>query len=490
MKRKWLAIIVVCSLFIGSATTYLGIKWTHQAGTDKEQQEQVKKKTETEGQPSKNKSNPDLSKLEQAYELIANSYVEKVNDKQLIEGAIQGMLASLNDPYSVYMDAETAAQFNDTLESSFHGIGAEVTVRDGKLIIIAPFKNSPAEKAGIKPRDQIVSIDGESVEGLDLYEATLKIRGEKGTIVTLGIVREGIEKPLNIKVKRDEIPLETVFADIKKHKGKSIGYVEITSFSQETSADFKKEIAKLEKKKIDGLIIDVRGNPGGLLLSVEDILQEFVTDKKPYVQIEQRDGKKTEQYSELKESKPYPITVLIDGGSASASEILAGALKEVEGYTLVGEHTFGKGTVQQAVPLEDGSNIKLTMFKWLTPNGNWIHQDGIAPTIEVKQPEYFYIHPLEVQKPLKKDMNSEQVQIAQVMLKGLGFGTGRTDGYFSEQTEKAVKAFQYQAKLQQSGVIDKETAAAIEDSILEEIEKEENDMQLQAALSILTKENN
>src|SRR5690606_10597599 len=134
--------------------------------------------------------------------------------------------------------------------------------------------------------------------------------------------------------------------------------------------------------------------------------------------------------------------------------------------------------VQQAVPLEDGSNIKLTMFKWLTPNGNWIHQDGIAPTIEVKQPEYFYIHPLEVQKPLKKDMNSEQVQIAQVMLKGLGFGTGRTDGYFSEQTEKAVKAFQYQAKLQQSGVIDKETAAAIEDSILEEIEKEENDMQL------------
>src|SRR5690606_13541816 len=169
----------------------------------KEQQEQVKKKTETEGQPSKNKSNPDLSKLEQAYELIANSYVEKVNDKQLIEGAIQGMLASLNDPYSVYMDAETAAQFNDTLDSSSHGIGAEVTVRDGKLIIIAPFKNSPAEKAGIKPRDQIVSIDGESVEGLDLYEATLKIRGEKGTIVTLGIVREGIEKPLNIKVKRD-----------------------------------------------------------------------------------------------------------------------------------------------------------------------------------------------------------------------------------------------------------------------------------------------
>jgi len=358
---------------------------------------------------------------------------------------------------------------------------------DGKVVIVAPFKDSPAEKAGLKPNDRILSVDGESIEGLDLYEATLKIRGEKGTTVKIEIERNGLSKPLVIEVKRDEIPQITVYGDIKKQSGKNIGYLEVTSFSKETDKEFRDHLTRMEKKGIDGLIIDVRGNPGGLLSSVEKILKEFVTKDKPIYQIEKRNGEKIRFISPLEKGKPYPVVVLIDNGSASASEILAGALQEAEDYKLIGTRTFGKGTVQQPFEMGDGSNIKLTIYKWLTPEGNWIHKEGIKPDIEVKQPDIFETHPLQIEEALKKDMNSEQVQNAQQILEGLGFAPGRVDGYFDGATETAVKAFQNHQGLTVSGRIDKNTASALEKAILAEIKKEKNDLQLQTALRYITK---
>ncbi|WP_174728805.1 S41 family peptidase [Mesobacillus harenae] len=484
MNRKWLALLMTGSMLTGAGGTYAGMQWYQQEdGSD------LNQGTAELGSGLKNSSeNGDtLAKVEQAYGLILDKYVEEVEEGQLVEGAIQGMLSTLEDPYSVYMDKETAKQFNDTLESSFEGIGAEVSVVDGEIVIVSPFKDSPAEKAGLKPKDQILKVDGESIEGLDLYEATLKIRGEKGTVVKLEIRRHGVKDPLVVEVKRDEIPQITVYSDVKKQNGKNIGYLEITTFSEETSKEFQKELRDLEEKDIEGLVIDVRGNPGGLLLSVEEILKELVTEKKPYVQIQERNGEKTRYFSTLKKPKDYPIAVLIDKGSASASEILAGALKEAGGYALIGENTFGKGTVQQAVPMGDGSNIKLTLFKWLTPDGNWIHKDGIKPTYEVKQPEVFETHPLQVEDPLKRDMNNEQVKNAQMMLEAIGFSPGRTDGYFNERTETAVKAFQMQNELERTGVIDSKTAAALEQAVLKEMRKEENDIQLQTAIRYLAK---
>ena len=233
-----------------------------------------------------------MDKVVQAFQLIKGSYVEDVKEEQLVEGAIQGMLTTLDDPYSVYMDQETAKQFNDMLDSSFEGIGAEVSMVDGKTIIVAPFKDSPAEKAGIKPNDQILSVDGIRVDGLDLYETTLKIRGKKGTTVELEIMRQGLKDPIKITVKRDEIPQITVYSKVKKQDGKSIGYMEITSFSEETAKEFKKQLKELEEKQIEGLVLDVRGNPGGFLESVQEILKEFVTKDKPYVQIEKRNGER------------------------------------------------------------------------------------------------------------------------------------------------------------------------------------------------------
>lgn len=478
MNRKWLAVLMTGSLLTGAAGTYAGMIWLG----DTEEGSSVEIETTEEGTENDQVT---LSKVGRAYDLILNNYVEKVEEEQLVEGAIQGMLSTLEDPYSVYMNKDTSKQFSETLESSFQGIGAEISIVDGKIVIVAPFKNSPAEKAGIKPNDQILTVDGESVEGLDLYEATLKIRGEKGTEVTLELVRQGLKEPITVSVKRDEIPQITVRSDVKKEGGENIGYLEITTFSQNTAKEFKKELESLEKKGIAGLILDVRGNPGGLLSSVEEILEEFVTADKPYVQIEQRTGDKVKYYSELKEKKDYPVVVLIDKGSASASEILAGALKEGEDYTLIGETTFGKGTVQQAVPMDDGSNIKLTLFKWLTPDGNWIHKKGIEPTLEVKQPNLFYSHPIQIDKPLVKDMNSEQVKNAQEILDSLGFAPGRKDGYFSDQTEVAVKAYQRQNKLDVNGIIDEITASRLIQSVQSEMKDEENDLQLQTALRYL-----
>ena len=424
-------------------------------------------------------------KIDQTLQVILNSYVTKVDEQQLVEGAIQGMIQTLDDPYSIYMDQETASQFSQSLDSSFEGIGAEVSMVNGKVTIVAPFKGSPAEKAGLKPKDQIVKVDGESIEGLDLYEAVLKIRGEKGSVVQLDVKRPGVSEVLKINVTRDEIPIETVYSSMKNYGDKKVGYIEITSFSEGTAKRFKEELEKFEEEGMDGLIIDLRGNPGGYLKSVEDISKLIIPNHKPFVQIENREGEKQRVFSTLKEKKDYPIVGLIDKGSASASEILASALKEAGGYEIVGQTSFGKGTVQQALPFEDGSQLKLTLYKWLTPDGHWIHQKGVEPTVAVRQPEYFYTNPLQIEEALVYNDNNEQIANAQKMLKGLGFETGRVDGYFNKKTEVAVKAFQKSYDIPITGKIDQKTAAMLESKIIEEVKAEENDVQLQTALQLL-----
>ncbi|TXK92033.1 PDZ domain-containing protein, partial [Parageobacillus sp. SY1] len=249
MNKKTTAILMALSMLVGAGGTYAGMQL---AAPDSDREI-------TLAEPDKAATNDDekeLKKVEQAYELIKKRYVEKVDDDKLIQGAIQGMISTLNDPYSVYMDEETSEQFTESLDSSFEGIGAEVSMINGKVTIVAPIKNSPAEKAGLKPNDQILRVNGESLEGLDLYEAVLKIRGEKGTTVQLDILRPGVKEVIKVKVVRDEIPIETVYDSVKTYNGKKVGYLEVTSFSENTAKDFKKKLAELESKHIDGLIID------------------------------------------------------------------------------------------------------------------------------------------------------------------------------------------------------------------------------------------
>ncbi|MFD2214803.1 S41 family peptidase [Metabacillus endolithicus] len=486
MNQKITAFLLALGVLVGAGGMFVGLELTEDPAPKEAEaiptfgnvfQSEEEQASEIEG----------FDKFKQALELISTKYVEDVNEEELLEGAIQGMLSTLEDPYSVYMDKETAAQFSQSLDSSFEGIGAEVGMQEGRVTIVSPFKGSPAEKAGLQPNDQIVSIDGENVEGLDLHETVLKIRGKKGTKVAIEVVRPNTREKLTFDVVRDEIPLETVFGSTKDYQGKKVGYIQITSFSENTAQDFKETLTKLEKDNIEGLVLDVRGNPGGYLQSVEEILKEFVTKDHPYIQIQERNGDKKRYFSKLSEKKDYPVSVLIDKGSASASEILAGALKEASGYDIVGVTSFGKGTVQQAVPMGDGSNIKLTLYKWLTPEGNWIHKKGVEPTIKVEQPALYQASPLQIEKALTFDMNNDQIKTAQLALKGLGFEPGREDGYFSKATENAVKAFQQTNELPISGKIDLQTADTLNQKVVELRGKEDNDVQLKMAIKSLFK---
>lgn len=432
-----------------------------------------------------------LEKLQQAYAIIKREYIRDVNDQKLIDGAISGMVEALGDPYSVYMDQETAKQFHSTLESSFEGIGAEVTMKNGRVTIVSPFKGSPAEKAGLRPEDQVIKVNGVSLEGMTLNEAVMKIRGPKGTKAKLEVVRPGHPEILHITVIRDKIPIETVHAQMLKD---GIGKIEISQFAEKTADDFSEALENLENQGMKGLIIDLRGNPGGLLPAVLKIAEQLVPEGKPIMFTEDKQGRRVEYKSKLTERKSYPIVVLIDKGSASASEILAAALKESGGYTLVGQTSFGKGTVQTAKDFDDGSNLKLTMAKWLTPKGNWIDQQGgtkgIKPDVTAKPPAFAQATPPMPEKPLKRDMASTEVKNLQLILDGMGFPPGRSDGYFSEQTELAVKAFQKTRKLPVTGQVDQKTALKLQEEFLNLLRDPESDIQLQVAIDVLKKQMN
>lgn len=431
-------------------------------------------------------SEDDSAMIERVQGIIKENYIEDVDDEKLTEGAIKGMLETLDDPYSSYMSGEEMEDFNDEISSSFQGIGAEVSMQDDKVTVIAPIKDSPAEKAGLRPNDQILKVDDEELEGLDLNEAVGHIRGEKGSEVELLIERKGVSEPFTVDLTRDDIPVETVETDIKEVDGKKTGVLEINSFAETTAEETEEALEELEDKDIQGLVLDVRGNPGGLLDSVEDIMDLFVPDDLPYVQIEDRDGNSDEFYSSLKEKKDYPINILIDEGSASASEILAVALKE-NGYDTVGETSFGKGTVQQTIPVdqEEGDTLKLTNAKWLSPEGNWIHEEGIEPDVEQDQPDYYTVNPLQVEDTLSEDDTDDQVETVQIMLTGLGFETDRKDGYFDENTVDAVEDFQEEYDLDVTGEIDEETAGKLETEIIETIRDGDDDQQLEKALEVL-----
>jgi len=481
LTKLHIVIIMAAALALGAVGAYAGVQLA-QPDQDREQQEEESElDVELDGAANGDLQPEDVEKVSQAFQLIRENYLEDVDDQQLIEGAIQGMLATLEDPYSSYMDVEMMGDFNEQIESSFEGIGAEVSMVNGMVTIISPIKDSPAEKAGLRPNDQVLAVDGESVEGLDLNEAVAKIRGEKGSEVTLEILRQGSPEPFDVTIVRDTIPVETVYSETETIDGRLTGILEITNFSEQTAEEFTEQLEQLESDGIEGLVIDVRGNPGGLLNVVEDILKLFVPEDTPYLQIEDQEGNTMPYYSQLEEEKDYPISVLIDEGSASASEILAVALKEM-GHDVVGQPSFGKGTVQQAVPMGDGSSIKLTFYKWLSPNGEWIHETGVEPTVEVQQPDYYYTTPVKIEEPLTYDQADERIGTVQLMLEGLGYEPGRTDGYFDNTTIDAVTAFQEDHDLEVTGEIGQDTAGLIEAELVDHIRNGEDDQQMETAL--------
>lgn len=428
----------------------------------------------------------EAKKIGTALDLIESNYYQDIDRDKLVDGAINGMMESLGDPYSNYMGKVPAAQFEESIEGSFSGIGAEVSSVDGNVVVVSPIKGSPADKAGIRAKDVILSVNDESLQGLDLNAAVAKIKGPKGSKAVIKVKRAGSTEPIEFVIIRDNVNLETVTSRMENDK---VGIIEISQFSLNTGDRFKEELKKLEDQGMKGLVIDVRNNPGGVLSVVIDIAEQFVPKGKLIVQVEDKD-KKREQHASKGDSKPYPVTVLMNKGSASASEILAGALQESAGAVLIGENSFGKGTVQTSFDKQfgDGSLLKVTIAKWLTPNGTWIHEKGIKPDLKVAQPDYFSVAPIDKKKTLKFDMNNSDVKNAQIMLEAIGYKPGRKDGYFDRATEKAVKSFQSSKKLKADGVVNAATAEALEAELIKKIQDPKNDNQMNRGIAEVREE--
>ncbi|MBB6446530.1 lmo1851 family serine protease [Bacillus benzoevorans] len=423
----------------------------------------------------------EFDKLYSAYDTLKGTYFQKVDEGKLIDGAINGMVDALDDPYSDYMDMKEAKSFDDTISSSFNGIGAEIQEQDGYIMVISPIKDSPAEKAGLKPNDKILTVDGKSIQGMSANKAVLLIRGDKGTTVKLSIQRPGVEENMDVSIVRDTIPIETVYGEMLED---GIAKVQITSFSTNTTKELVAKLNELQDQGMKGLILDLRQNPGGLLDEAIKISSLFLPDKEVILQVEDRNGKRQSITStSTKENPNVPLVVVIDKGSASASEILAAAVHESAHVTLVGEKSFGKGTVQQAKKFTDGSNLKLTTEKWLTPDGNWIHKKGITPDVEVTLPPYAFLSMIDTETELKLSTTSTQVKTAQQMLKALGYDPGREDGLFDEKTEQAVKEFQAKENLEVNGIVSGQTTITLMQRIGDLITQ--NDTQIQKAVEIL-----
>jgi carboxyl-terminal processing protease len=307
-------------------------------------------------------------------------------EERRIYGAIKGMVDSEQDPYTVFFTPEEATGFETEIKGSFEGVGMEVGKKDGVITVIAPLPGSPSEKAGLKTGDKIVKILDKTTLDMGVDEAVKLIRGPKGTEVSIQVYREGNEKPLDFKIIRDTIQLPTLdkFYDSKT----GIYTIKVYSFSEQVNGLFKEAIEEFAKSKSDKLIIDLRGNPGGYLESAVDMSSYFIQQGKVVVSQDYGEKKGIDQIRSLGyqtlSNKKYKVVVLVDGGSASASEIVAGALQDYKLATVIGENTFGKGSVQEYIKVTNKTGLKVTIARWLTPNGNSISVSGLKPDVVVE----------------------------------------------------------------------------------------------------------
>lgn len=472
-RTRTVALMVVAAMALGSMVTSLFFM-----NSDGSKQTAVQSEVYQQNE----------EKLRKIFNTIRQKYVRSISEQALMDGALEGMVSALKDPHSEYMDPEESKQFlSSIMDSSFSGIGAGVILKDGYVTIESIVKGSPAEQAGLRVHDQIRKVNGKSIAGLSLQDAVAKIRGPKNSKVILEIVRNG-GAPFTVTVVRKDIPQTTVS---NKMLSNQLGYVGISQFSQSTAKEFFAALADLEKQQMKGLIIDLRGNPGGLLNVVVQMCEQLLPEGKIIVSTQDKAGNKEVYRAKASRKKAYPITVLVDGNSASASEIMAAALQQSGGYKVIGQKTYGKGSVQSTVEFDDSSELKLTVAKWLTPNGTWIDlhggTKGLKPDITV-EPFAFTLAKLPSgEKTFGVDSYDNEVKNMQQILDALGFPPGRTDGYFSTQTAAAVKNFQQAKHIPVTGQLDKKTADYLANAYKILLSDPKNDKQLQTTIQFMVK---
>lgn len=340
-------------------------------------------KTIIENRFAPDEKSVDFSLFWKVWDTLKTKYVDNsnLNAQNLVYGAIKGMLKATGDPYTTFFDPEETKSFAEDIEGSFEGIGAELGMKDNILTIIAPLENSPAERAGLRAGDKIIKIGEKTTTDMNVYEAVDLIRGEKGTEIKLTIFRQGDKDSQEIKIIRDVIEIKSVKLEFKEN---NIAYLKINKFGEETAKEFDRAINEIILKDSKGLVLDLRNNPGGLLDRTITIASRLMPKGKTIVIEEDGHGKRN-YLNTIGGNKlsSLPTAILINEGSASAAEILAGAMHDNRGVKLIGKKTFGKGSVQELINFPKFSSAKITIAKWLTPNGDYIMEKGISPDIEI-----------------------------------------------------------------------------------------------------------
>lgn len=333
----------------------------------------------------------ELAKFVDAYDAIVNNYYKEVDKDKLVESAINGMVSSVGDEYTSYSDKDVTDNFNEAVNGKYMGIGALIMKNEKDLVIYKVFEDSPSYRAGLKDGDIILKLDDKDTKDMSVNDIARIVKNDGNKEVKL-LVKRG-EENLDITIVKDMVELPVVSGKVINHNDKKIGYISLSIFSSVASEQFNKQLVKLEKEGISGLVIDVRGNSGGYLTTVTDIASYFLKKGDIIYKLEVND-KVTVRKDKTKESRDYPVAVLIDKNSASASEILASSIKESYNGYVVGTNSYGKGTVQQTLVLSDGSMIKYTIEKWLTPLGNWINEEGVIPTNYVELSSEYLNNPV------------------------------------------------------------------------------------------------
>jgi len=378
----FLIIILVIISFLAGQNSQQEKNAINYSAKDGDYEVQIDNKytTTPEGETIKN---VDFNLYWKVWDTVKTAYVdnEEISEEEMFYGSLEGMVKAINDPYTSFLDPELSKRFNDDLSGSFEGIGAEIGIRDDTLTIIAPIDGMPAQEAGLKSGDKVLSIDGKSTAGISIDKAVDTIRGERGTDVTLTIYREGLDETKDITITRGVITIESVKTEILED---NIMLISISNFNEDTEAMFSQAIEEANSNEVNGIILDLRNNPGGFLDSAIEISSEWV-ETGPVV-LEKFDENDITKYQArgIARLKDYKTVVLLNQGSASASEIVAGALQDYDIATIVGEQSYGKGSVQTLKPFTDGSSLKVTVAKWLTPQGQSISEKGITPDVEVE----------------------------------------------------------------------------------------------------------
>lgn len=418
---------------------------------------------------------PTFQQFTVSYKKIINDYLNGAEPKNLINGATEGMVASLDDPYSNYLVEEEGDAYTQSYEGQIYGIGAEIRQEEEQFVITALTKGAPAERGGLLPGDIIATVDGQKLIGKTFQDLLGLIRGEEGTSVALQIQRGDEVEPFDVTLKREAIPIHTVTSELLDG---GIGHVTISRFGEKTADEFAAALTELQAKQpLKGLLLDMRSNPGGLLQPTIKIANTLIPKDKVILNVVYKNERQTVTYkSEQEKAWTLPIAVLVNGQSASASEVLTAALKESAGATVIGEKTYGKGVVQAFNQFKDGSVLSLTEAQWKTPGGTWINKTGVSPDYAVALPDYAQLKPLAIGSDMKAGSYGEEVKTLQLMLKELGYGPTGQEGLFDEQTAEAISKFQSDEKLKVSGQFNDKTGYQLLDRLREKLEREDSQL--------------